>query len=131
MEVRKEGQCVTMSDEQRAEYIKTLRRIADKLERGEDSTVAFVLGAAHEEDQDEKGVGQAVTAIWGRNDHARALSHGIVRELMPPELRELLDKAQVRVERLNVASEAANKGDGVAFPRGLNPADADAAKLVN
>ena len=120
-----------MSAEQRAEVAKSLRRILAKVEEGKEDDVQFVFAAVHKEDLDDEGKGPGVTGMWGCEQACRALAHSIVKELMPPELRKLIEGAEKRIEALNVAVDKANSKDGIALPRGLNPEDADAAKLLN
>ena len=126
--VRMEGENIVVPDEVRAEYVRALRRIADKLEarvdpNGDDG-FAFVLGVAHREDN-----GEAISACFGNGEVAAHLAATTARQTLPAPIRELLEKAEARIERLEVAARDAEKG--ISLPRGLNPEDADVSKLPN
>ena len=129
-DIRLEGTKLEINDEIRKHYIDALRRIADTLEAKKDDEVAFCLGFSFKEDGDEES-SQGVTAAWGPSDIVQQLARHALIETAPAPIREALRRAQKRVEELSAQADAANSGEGIPLPRGLNPEDADVSKLAN
>lgn len=125
-EMRQYGPGVKLDDETRRQYVATLRRFADALEAKQDDKVALAFSAAHADDN-----GEAITACWGPGGVVHALAKETFKQSLPPKVREALEAVEAKLTGESEPVAEVKKDGSVSMPRGLNPEDADAAKLAN